>query len=197
MLLPTRFSHMFDTPHMQSLSSENTFPLWPSFLTKIRPLYCILSHVGLSGNEKADVLTKRTIQLPPPNHNALPLQDYVPSIFSVPSLPPDSPIETSVFRIAILKFVQLKHSFGPWCSCSQWCCHLEVISYAGLTHGHLMALEATPICGCCQVRLLVFHVLVECHAYSVACNGFFPSLTSIPPCECLFSPFLSFLFLAL
>ena len=33
----------------------------------------IPSHVGLSGNEKA-------FQLSPANHNALPLQDYVPSI---------------------------------------------------------------------------------------------------------------------
>ena len=40
----------------------------------------IPSHVGLSGNEKADVLSKRAIQLPPANHNDLPLQDYIPSI---------------------------------------------------------------------------------------------------------------------
>ena len=30
--------------------------------------------------ENADVLAKRAIQLPPDNHNALPLQDYIPSI---------------------------------------------------------------------------------------------------------------------
>ena len=34
----------------------------------------IPSHVGLSGNGMADVLAKRSIQLPPANYNALPLQ---------------------------------------------------------------------------------------------------------------------------
>ena len=40
----------------------------------------IPSHVGLSSNEKADDLAKRAIQLPPANHNGLPLQDCIPSI---------------------------------------------------------------------------------------------------------------------
>ena len=47
---------------------------------KFVPFCWILSHVGLSGNEKADVLTKMAIQLRPANHNALPLQDYIPPI---------------------------------------------------------------------------------------------------------------------
>ena len=40
----------------------------------------IPSHVWLFGNEKADVLAKRAIKLPSTNLNALPLQDYIPSI---------------------------------------------------------------------------------------------------------------------
>ena len=40
----------------------------------------IPSHIGLSGNEKADVVAKRAVQLPPANHNALPFHDYAPSI---------------------------------------------------------------------------------------------------------------------
>ena len=58
------------------------------------------SHVGFSGNEKADVLAKRAIQLPPANHNALPLQDSSP-LFAVPSVPPGSPVGTSVLRMVI------------------------------------------------------------------------------------------------
>ena len=60
----------------------------------------IPSHVGLSGNEKADFLAKRAIQLPPANHNALPLQDYNPSIRRS-IRPPGSPIGTSVLRMVI------------------------------------------------------------------------------------------------
>ena len=53
------------------------------------------------------------------------------------------------------KLAQLKPSLGPWSSCSQWCWHLEVslshlcIGHTHLTHGHLMAHEAPPICNCC------------------------------------------------
>ena len=39
----------------------------------------IPSYFGLFGNQKADILAKRAIQLPPANHNALLLQEYVPS----------------------------------------------------------------------------------------------------------------------
>ena len=54
----------------------------------------------LSGNEKADVLAKRAIQLTPANHNTLPLQDYVP-LFTVPSVPPGNLVGTSVMWMAI------------------------------------------------------------------------------------------------
>ena len=57
-------------------------------------------HVGLSGYEKADVLAKMAIQLPPPNHNALPLRTTFP-LFVVPSVPPGSPFGSSVLRMAI------------------------------------------------------------------------------------------------
>ena len=40
----------------------------------------IPSHVGLFGNEKANVLTKRAVQLLSPKYYALPLQDYIPSV---------------------------------------------------------------------------------------------------------------------
>ena len=40
----------------------------------------IPSHMGLSGNEKADVLAKRAVHLPPADHYALPPHDYVPSV---------------------------------------------------------------------------------------------------------------------
>ena len=53
---------------LRSLYTRNPLvPLWPS-----RPL--------LSGNEKANVLTKRGIQLLPANHNVLPFHDYFLSI---------------------------------------------------------------------------------------------------------------------
>ena len=54
----------------------------------------IPSLAGLSGNGKADVLAK-WLQLPPANHNTLPIQCYIPSI------PPSSPVGTSVLRMAI------------------------------------------------------------------------------------------------
>ena len=113
----------------------------------------IPSHVGLSGNEKADVLAKRAIQLTPANHNALPLQEYVLSIRLSICASWESLWDQCVADGK--KLTQLKPSLGPWSSCSQWCWHLEVslshicIGLTHLTHGHLMAHEAPPICNCC------------------------------------------------
>ena len=63
--------------------------------------------------------------------------------------------------------------------------HRLRIGHTCLIYGHLMGCEAPHVCGRCQVRLSVFHVLVECTAFSVPRNRFFPSLMSVPPYECL------------
>ena len=86
-----------------------------------------------------------------------------------------------------IKLAQLKPSLGRWSFCSQWYIRLEVSlsglrnGHTRLTNGHLMAHEATPVYGRCQVRHSAFHVLVKCPTYFVPCNRFFPSLTSVPP----------------
>ena len=140
---------------------------------------------GLSGNEKADVLTKRAIQLPPANHNALLLQDYVPSIGR--SIRVSWQSRWDQCESDGNKLAQLKLSLGSRPSCFQRCRRLEVslsrlrIGHTRLTHGHLIAREPpTLICGRCQVRLSVLHVLVKFPAYSVPRNRIFPSLTSVP-----------------
>ena len=48
---------------------------------------------------------------------------------------------------------------------------------------HLMPREDPPVCNHCQVRLSNSHILVECPNYSVSCNRFLPSMTSVPPRE--------------
>ena len=91
-------------------------------------------------------------------------------------------------------FAQLKPSHGPLSSCSKRCHRLEVylshlrIGHTRLTYGHLMAREIPPVCDHCQLRLSIFHILVESLTYSVLRNRFYPSLTSMPPRERL--PFL-------
>ena len=145
-------------------------------------------HVGLSGNEKADVLAKMVIQLPP----ALPLQDYIPSIRR--SISASWQFRWNQWVVDGDRLAQLKPSLGPGSFCSQRCRHIEVflfhlrVGHTRLTHGHLMAREAPPVYGRCQVHLSVFHVLVECPDYFVPCNQFFPSLASVPARERL--PFL-------
>ena len=87
------------------------------------------------------------------------------------------------------KLAQLNPFLGPWSSCSQRCRRLEIslsrlrIGHIRLTHGHLIACEAPPVCGRCQVCVSVSHILVECPTYSVPRNRIFPSLTSVPPRE--------------
>ena len=146
-------------------------------------------HVGHSGNEKADILAKRAIQLPPANHNALTIQYYIPSIQR--SIHASWQSLWGQWVVDGNKLAQLRPSIGPWSSCSQWCHCLEVslsclcIGHTCLTNGHLMACIAPLVCDHCQFHLLISHVLVEFLTYSVPHNNFFPSLTSVPPCECL------------
>ena len=98
------------------LYTRNPLVLKIRFLCDLHPRRKFLvsfwtpSHVGLSSNEEADVLAKRAIHSPQANHNALPLQDYVPSV------PLSSPV-------------------GLWSSCSQRCRCLEV-SLSRLRIGH-------------------------------------------------------------
>ena len=142
--------------------------------------------MGLSGNEKADVLVKRAIQLTPANHNTLAIQDYIPSIRR--SIRASWPSRWDQCVADGNKLAWLKPSLVPWSSCSQRSRRLEVslsrprVGHTCLTHGYLMARKAPVICGHCQVRLSVFHVLVECPTYSVLRSRFFPSLTSVLPC---------------
>ena len=90
------------------------------------------------------------------------------------------------------KLAQLKPSLGPWPSCSQRCLHLEVsfscfrIGHTHLAHSHLMAREVPPACCRRQVRLSVFHLLVECPIYSTPVIGFFWR-QCLPVSVCLFS----------
>ena len=66
----------------------------------------------LSGNEKAEVLAKRAIQLPPANHNALLLQDYVP--FILRSIRAYWQFRWDQCVADSNKLAQLKPSLGPW-----------------------------------------------------------------------------------
>ena len=139
-----------------------------------------------SDNEKAKGLGKRTIQLPPDNLHALRFQDYIPSIRRSTRASWQSRWDQCVADGN--KLAQLKPFLGPWSSCSRWCRHLGVslsrlrIDHTRLTYGHLMAREAPHVYACCQVRLSISNILA-CPAYSVSCNQFFPSLTSVPPHE--------------
>ena len=132
-------------------------------------------------------MAKRAFQLSPANHNALPLQDYIPSIFR--SIRAFYQYRWDQCVADGNKLTQLKPSLGPWSSCSQRCRRLEVslsrlrIGHTRLIQGHLMAREAPPVCDHCQFHFSISHVLVECPTYSVPRNQFYLSLTVMPPRE--------------
>ena len=76
-----------------ALQARGSIYTFSPLVLKMQPFLCdfharrkfvsfcwIPSHVGLSVNEKADVLPKRAFQLPPANHNTFPLQNYIPFI---------------------------------------------------------------------------------------------------------------------
>ena len=75
------------------------------------------SHVGLSGNEKVDVLVKWAVQLPPANHYALPFQDYA-SCFHC-SIHASWQFRWGQCDEDDNALAQLKPFLGLWSSCSQ------------------------------------------------------------------------------
>ena len=94
---------------------------------------CLIpSHIGLLGNEKANLLANGAFQLPMANYNALTLQDYISSIRHYIQCVVDGN-----------KLTQLNPSLAVWSSCSHTCRCLEIylsclcISHAHLTCGHL------------------------------------------------------------
>ena len=140
----------------------------------------IPSHIGIEGNERADTLAKKALNLPiDPNKNPkLPYSDYRPKVkkytlslwnteweeekekqnklFEIkPKLKPRSPHSLSRKESVVLTRLKIGHT--------------------KLTHQHLLAKEEAPICVGCNSNLTVKHILLDCVDFSNSRFKYFKS----------------------
>ena len=122
------------------------------------------SHVGICGNERADLLAKSVVSQPEPRRCPLPFRDIYPIIRSKIKNSWQSEWENIQTN---MKMRSLTSSINPW---SYPCmprrietalCRLR-IGHTRLTHGFLMTQNYPPYCDDCIVPLTVHHLIVEC-----------------------------------
>ncbi|KAG1655164.1 RNA-directed DNA polymerase from mobile element jockey [Nymphon striatum] len=127
-------------------------------------IFCWLpSHVGISGNEKADFAAKSALSLPvePQSIYFHDFYMYISThILSIWQSKWDGEINNKLHAI--------KPKLGEWALSyrklrkeESILCRLRV-GHTYLTHSFLLRNEAQPVCGRCQQPLTVRHVLVDC-----------------------------------
>jgi ribonuclease HI len=139
------------------------------------------SHIGISGNERADQLARGacSLQVSP---RLLPFMDFHPEITKIVS----SCWQRSRDCVLLAnKLRSIKPSVRPWVKASsrfrRWETALSRlrIGHTRLTHGFLMeGASVAPRCAACRTPLTVAHILLYCGTFSVSRRKFLPFLTS-------------------
>ena len=124
----------------------------------------IPSHVGIAGNERADVAAKRAAQRTCLRRLPLPAGDLYPAVASFLF----GRWQHTWSNQQGNKLVAIKPKLSPWQSSSRKCRREEVIlcrlrtGHTYATHGYLLCGAERPVCPRCQCSLSVKHVLVDC-----------------------------------
>ena len=141
-------------------------------------------HVGVSGNERADMEAKRASNTEgPPWNAAIPCKDYYPIIKMVMR----REWQRQWNDVAENKLRGIKEVVQPWASSYRksrrdeiLLCRLR-IGHTQLTHSFLLRNQHAPYCDDCIVPLTVQHVLAECPTFEEARRRYFPGSPNEDP----------------
>ena len=173
--------HLILTDSLSSLLALRRFypshPILQDILARLSAIdqtgksvqFCwIPSHVGITGNERADAAARRAASVPCTRRLPIPARDLYPAIRSYVL----SQWQRSWDTLAGNKLRELKPNLEPWQSSSRRSRREEVIlcrlrvGHTYGTHGHLLRGEERPLCTRCNAPVTVAHVLLACRHYA-------------------------------
>ena len=130
-------------------------------------LLWIPRHSGITGNEKADNLAKKSLDLPTQNHLFCPVTDIHNHLhFSFKRF-----LQSKWERTPHQHLIRIKPTLGHWSSANQNTRLREVtlsrlrIGHTKITHYYIFEREPPTICHRCNVRYNVAHMLIDCPLY--------------------------------
>jgi len=143
--------------------------------SKKKIVFCwVPSHVGIRGNEKADLAARSALNLPRTNVG-IPYSDFKYYINKYIL----SNWQGDWNNAGANKLHSIKPVLGDWQSSYRRSRRDEVIlcrsriGHTYLTHNFILNRDPPPQCGHCQCRLTVRHILVECpHLAQIRSNVF-------------------------
>ena len=173
--------HLILTDSLSSLLALRSFnprhPFVHDILSRLTSLdqagksvqFCwVPSHVGIAGNERADVAAGRAASAPHTRRLPLPARDFYPAV----GVFVHSQWQSSWDAQSRNKLRELKSTLEPWQSSLRESRRQEVVlcrlrvGHTYGTHGYLLRGEERPMCLACNVPITVAHVLLTCQRYA-------------------------------
>lgn len=134
------------------------------------------SHVGILGNEYADLAANQAKNRPLFKFSTCEQQDIINTINSKVQSSFNSKWASCTHSYKIVNPMGIKPLFPKWCSRNQTNTITRLrIGHCKFSHKHLLERDSPPQCTTCNTRLNVIHILDECSKYNSSRTNIFGS----------------------